>query len=173
MRWTPAAFEARYRRYLARRDAFSLARFLTERLTSAAMISYVLSERPRYQEAPPGPLLQRRYDFSLWDVDARRYPWVTRAFEQHLDNIRALRRMADEHGAELVLITAGIPDAGLHARLRAFLAREIPNHLDLAAPMAQAVGGRRTHYHHDPHWNALGNRLAAQIMHRYLRARGL
>jgi hypothetical protein len=172
-RHTPAAFEARYRRYLARQEAFSLTRFLTEHLTSAAMINHVLAERPRYHEAPPGPLLQRRYDFSLWDVDVRRYPWVIEAFEQHLDNIRALRGMADEHGAELVLITDGIPAQGLHGRLRAFLASEIPYHLDVAAPMAQGAGSRRTRYHHDPHWNALGNRLAAEIMHRYLRAHGL
>jgi hypothetical protein len=109
----------------------------------------------------------------LWHVDTRRYPWLLQALEQHLDNIRALRRLADEHGAELVLITDGIPAQGLHGRLRTFLASEIPHHLDVAAPMAQAAGNRRTRYHHDPHWNALGNRLAAEIMHRYLRARGL
>jgi hypothetical protein len=137
------------------------------------MISHILTERPRYQMAAPGPLLQRRYDFSLWDVDVARYPWVIEAFAQHLDNLRALRRMADEHGAELVLITAGIPNAGLHGRLRAFLDSEFPDHLDLTAPMAQAAQGRRIHYHHDPHWNALGNRLAAEIIHRHLRARGL
>jgi hypothetical protein len=39
--------------------------------------------------------------------------------------------------------------------------------------MAQAAQGRRTRYHHDPHWNALGNRLAAEIIHRYLRESGL
>jgi hypothetical protein len=172
-RHTPAEFEARYRRYLARRDAFSLTRFLTEHLTIAAMIGHVLTERPRYEAAPPGPILQHRYDFSLWHVDTRRYPWLLQALEQHLDNIRALRRLADEHGAELVLITDGIPAQGLHGRLRTFLASEIPHHLDVAAPMAQAAGNRRTRYHHDPHWNALGNRLAAEIMHRYLRVRGL
>ena len=172
-RHTPKEFETRYRRYLARRQAFSVTRFLTEHLTTAAMLNHVLAERPRYQEAPPGPLLQGRYDFALWDVDVARYPWVIEAFERHLDNIRALRRMAAEHGAELVLITAGIPTRGLHGRLRGFLESEIPYHFDLAEPMAQAAQGRRVHYHHDPHWNALGNRLAAEIIHRYLRAQGL
>ena len=72
-----------------------------------------------------------------------------------------------------MLITAGIPDQGLHRRLRAFLGSEMPYHLDLAEPMAEAAQGRRLHYHHDPHWNALGNRLAAEIIHRYLRQTGL
>jgi hypothetical protein len=173
VRHTPEEFERRYRRFLAREQAFSLTRLLTEHLTVAAMTSHVLTERPRYGAAPPGPVLEQRYDFSLWDVDPARYPWVLEAFEQHLENLRALRRMADEHDAALVLITDGIPDVGLHGRLRTFLAREIPYHLDLAEPMAQAAAGRRLRYHHDPHWNALGNRLAAQIIHRHLRERGL
>jgi hypothetical protein len=172
-RHTPEEFEARYRRFLARQEAFSLARFLTEHLTIAAMISHVVTERPSRDAVPAGPILERRYDFYLWNVDTARYPWVARAFEQHLDNLRALQQLAEAHGAALVLITDGIPDEGLHGRLRAFLAAEIPYHLDLAEPMAQAAQGRRTRYHHDPHWNALGNRLAAEIIHRYLRESGL
>jgi hypothetical protein len=39
--------------------------------------------------------------------------------------------------------------------------------------MAQAAQGRRIRYRHDPHWNALGNRLAAEIIHRYLVEAGL
>jgi hypothetical protein len=167
---TPEKFERRYRRFLARQEAFSLTRFLTEHLTIAAMINHVLTEQPRHEAGPAeGPILERRYDFPLWNVDRARYPWVVEAFEQHLDNLRALREMAEAHGAVLVLITDGIPDEGLHGRLRAFLAAEMPYHLDLAQPMAQAAQGRRIRYHHDPHWNALGNRLAAQIIHRYLR----
>jgi hypothetical protein len=81
--------------------------------------------------------------------------------------------MADEHGATLVLITDGIPDEGLHGRLREFLAREMPYHLDLAGAMARAAQGRRIRHHHDTHWNALGNRLAAEIIHQYLRETGL
>ena len=170
-RHTPEEFEARYRRYLARQQSFSLTRFLTEHLTIAAMTSHVLIERR--EAVPPAPILERRYDFSLWDVDTARYPWVMQAFERHLDNLRALRRMAEEHGSVLVLITAGIPENGLHARLRQFLEAEMPYHLDLASPMAQAAKGQSLHYHHDPHWNALGNRLAAEVIHRYLRENGL
>jgi hypothetical protein len=169
IRYTPEEFVAKYRRYLARRDAFSLTRFLTEHLITAAMISDALA-----QAAPAtGPILEGRYDFSLWNVDTARFPWVVQAFERHLDNIRALRRLADEQGAALVLITDGIPDQGLHARLGAFLDAELPYHLDVAGPMARAAQGRRLRYHHDSHWNPLGNRLAAEIIHRYLSERGL
>jgi hypothetical protein len=173
-RHTPEEFLSRYRRFLARQETFGLARFLTGHLTIAAMIDQVLSEQPRRQAAPAeDPVLEQRYDFFLWNVDTARYPWVAEAFERHLDNLRALQAMADEQGAVLVLITDGIPQEGLHGRLRAFLASEIPYHLDLAEPMAQAAQGRRIRHHHDPHWNALGNRLAAGIIHRYLIEAGL
>jgi hypothetical protein len=173
IRHTPEDFEQKYRRFLASQNTFSLTRFLTSHLTTAAMISYALTERPPHQAAPAGPVLERRYDFFLWNADTARYPWVVEAFEQHLDNIRALHRMAKEHGAELVLITDRIPDQGLHRRLREFLAREVPHHLDVAEPMAQVAQGRRIRYHYDTHWNALGNRLAAEIIHQYLREVGL
>jgi hypothetical protein len=169
IRHTPEEFERKYRRFVASQNEFSLTRFLTSHLTTAAIIRYVLTEQLPHKTA----ILERRYDFFLWNVDTTLYPWVVEAFEQHLDNIRALRRMADDHGAELVLITDGIPDQGLHGRLREFLAREIPYHLDVAEPMAQAAQGRRIRYHHDTHWNALGNRLAAEIIDQYLREAGL
>ena len=173
-RHTRAEFEGRYRRYLARQQTFSLTRFLLEHLTIAAMIDHVLSDAPQRAAATiERPILERRYDISLWNLDPERSPWVARAVEQHLDNLRALREMAEAHGAVLVLITDGIPGEGLHGRLRDFLAAEMPYHLDVAAPMAEAAQGRRVRYHHDPHWNALGNRLAAEIIHRYLREAGL
>jgi hypothetical protein len=171
VRHAPEEFESRYRRFLVHQKAFSLARFLTEHLTIAAMTSHILTEQR--EATPPGPILERRYDFSLWNVDPARYPWVLEAIEQHLDNLWGLREMADEYGAALVLITHGIPDQGLHGKLRTFLASGMPYHLDVAQPMAQAAQGRRIRYHHDPHWNALGNRLAAEIIHRYLREHGL
>jgi hypothetical protein len=173
-RHAPEEFERRYRRFVARQEAFSLSRFLTEHLTLAAMVNHVLSDAPQRDAATiESPILESRYDISLWNLDPERSPWVVRAFEQHLDSIRALRRMAEDQGAVLVLITDGIPHEGLHGRLRAFLAAEIPYHLDIAEPMAEAAQGRRIRYHHDPHWNALGNRLAAEIIHRYLREAGL
>jgi hypothetical protein len=138
------------------------------------VIDHVLSDAPQRNPATiESATLERRYDISLWNLDPERTPWVVQAFEKQLDNIRALRRMAEDQDAVLVLITDGIPHEGLHGRLREFLATEIPHHLDVARPMAEAAQGRRIRYHHDPHWNALGNRLAAEIIHRYLREAGL
>ena len=153
--------------------ALRAAYLLSLRETPAAIVGEIFREPPWRGPAPAGPILKARYDFFLWNADPARYPWVVQAFEQHLDNIRSLRRMAEEQGAALVLITAGIPDQGLHRKLRAFLDSEMPYHLDLAEPMARAAQGQRVHYYHDPHWNALGNRLAAEIIDRYLRERGL
>jgi hypothetical protein len=171
---TPDEIEATYRRYLEDREAFSLPDYLTERLTAVATLRYLLATLYYNHIAPEhGPILERPSQVFLWNVDTARYPWVVEAFEEHLDNIRALRRMADEHGAELVLITDGIPDEGLYSRLRAFIDAEIPYHIDVAEPMAQAAQGQRVRYHHDEHWNPLGNRLAGEIIHRYLVEAGL
>jgi hypothetical protein len=173
-RHTPEAFERKYRHYVQQQQTFDATRLVTQRLTTAAMISHVLNGRPQRDKAPAdGPLLERRYDFSLWNVDPARYPWILQAIEQHLDNLRGLKRLAEEQGARLVLITNGIPDVGSHRRLSAFLDAEIPYHLDVAAPIAEAARGQRVTYHHDSHWNALGNRLAAEIIHRYLQDQGL
>jgi len=173
IRHEPEAFEQRYRRYVARRQALDLERFLVEHLTIAAMISYI-AEAPRTEEAPAsGPILRSRGEFSLWRADRDRHPWLIEAIEGHLDNIRALQRLADEQGATLVLITDGIGATGLHDPLSAFLAAAIPYHLDVAEPMAAAAQGRPTRYRFDPHWNQLGNRLAGEIIHQYLGEQGL
>lgn len=173
-RHTPEAFEQKYRRYALRQAGFSLSRTMTRHLTIAALISHLFTERPPVPTAPAdGSILDRRDDFSLWKVDPATYPWIEQAFEEHVRNIRALQRLADEHGAALVLIADGIPDTGLHARLRAILEHEMPYFIDLAGPMAKAAQGQRVTWHHDGHWNALGNRLAAKALHRYLQDAGL
>jgi hypothetical protein len=173
-RYTPEEFEQKYQRYLRRQAQFRLTRTLIENLTTAALINHVLTEGPGREAAPAdGPILERRYDFSLWNVDPARYPWINQALEGHLDNLRALKRLAEDNGAALVLIANGIPDAGLHARLRAFFAEEMPYYVDLAEPIARAAKGQRVTWHHDDHWNALGNRLAAEALHEYLKDAGL
>ena len=173
VRHTREAFERKYSRYVKRRDAFDLRRFLVEHLTIAAMISHAF-EAPRNQHASAqGPTLERRYDFSLWNVDPARFPWIDQAVADHLDNLRQLRWLASEMGAELVLITDGLPNQGLHQRLLDFLADEIPHHVDVREATERAAEGRRIRHHHDTHWNQLGNRLAADVLDRYLRESGL
>jgi hypothetical protein len=165
--------EAEHRRYVQEQEAFSLIRFLTEHLTTAAMLRHAFDEIDAYVTREDGPILTKPAEVYLWRVDAARYPWVVAAFEEHLDNIRALRRMAEEHGAELVLITDGLPRTELHGRLRAFFEAEFPYYIDVFEPIEQAAQGQRTKYHHDGHWNPLGNRLAGKIIHRYLVEAGL
>ena len=170
---TPEAFERRYRRFLARQEAFSLARFLTEHLTIAAMIGHVLTERLATRRPPA-----RSWSDATTSPCGTSTPRATRgwfeAFEQHLDNIRALRRDGRDARRDAGPDHRRYPGPGVARRgFGQFLASEIPYHLDVAGPMAQAAHGRRTRYHHDPHWNALGNRLAAEIIHRYLREAGL
>ena len=173
IRLTRAEAEAKYRQYLQEQETFSLTRCLTEHLTTAAILREAFERVYAYATRDHGPILTEPTQVYLWRVDTARYPWVVQAFEEHLDNIRALRRMAEEHGAELVLITDDLPDQDLHSRLWAFLDSEIPYHIDLAEPMAQAAQGQPTRYQHDGHWNALGNRLAGEIIHRYLVEAGL
>jgi hypothetical protein len=170
---TRAEVEAKYHEYRQEQESFSLTRYLTEHLTTAAMLREALERVHAYATRDHGPILTEPTQVYLWRVDTARYPWVVEAFEEHLDNIRALRQMAEEQGAELILITDELPDQGLHSRFREFLDREIPHHIDLTEPMARAAQGQPTRYHHDGHWNVLGNRLAGEIIHRYLVDAGL
>jgi hypothetical protein len=172
-RYSPEELELRFERYIRKQSSFS--NILLGHSVAAATLDHVLA-RLREQwtvPEPPGPLLRWRYQFSLWDVDPGRYPWVERAFEEHLESIRALRRTAEAHGAAFVLIANGIPETGLHGKLRRFLTTEMPHFRDIAPVIEQAAGGRRLDYLHDRHWNALGNRLAAEAIYRYLVEEGL
>jgi hypothetical protein len=168
VRYTPEELERRYQASVRKRGSFSS--FLLAHSVAAATVDDALTTlRERWSgPAPTGPLLRWRYQFSLWDVDPKRYPWIEQAFQDHVENIRALRRMAEAHGAELVFIANGIPASGLHGELRSMLESELPHFYDVAASIEQAAQGRRVRYHHDRHWNALGNRLAAEAIHRYL-----
>jgi hypothetical protein len=167
-RHSPEELESKYRRLVERQG--NLMSILLGHSVAAATLDHALARlRQRWTvPEPPGPLLRHRYEFSLWEVDRTRYPWLEQAFEAHIDNIVALKRMAETHGAQLVLITNGLPEFGLQGRLREILARELPYVRDVAAEIEEAANGRRTRYHHDRHWNALGNRLAAEAIYRYL-----
>ena len=170
---TRAEVEAEYRQYLQEQEAFGLTRYFIEHLTTAAMLRQAFDEVHAYVTREDGPILTEPAEVYLWTVDAARYPWVVEALEEHLDNVRALRRMAEEQGAELVLITDNLPNTDLHVRLREFLEEEIPYYIDVTEPIERAAQGHRTTYHHDGHWNALGNRLAGETLHRYLVDAGL
>lgn len=163
-RYTRAELERKYQRYLIKQRSWPV--WLQQHSALAATLELALSgeiERDR-----PVAELRWRYQFYLWHLDPAAYPWLEQALLDHLENIRALRRLAESHGAELVLIANGIPDHSLHRRLRDALARELPHFHDVAPAIEQAAAGSRIRYHHDHHWNALGNRLAAEAIHRHL-----
>jgi hypothetical protein len=172
-RLSPAELERKYRRFLTSEAG------LASRLRAHSVVAATYEEaRARLDErwnppAPPGPLLRHRYEFPLWEVDPARYPWLEQAFAAHAANILALKRLAEAHGAELVLITNGLPARGLQGRLRDLLARELPHVHDVAPAIEATAAGRRIHYHYDRHWNALGNRLAGEEIFRYLTDAGL
>jgi hypothetical protein len=172
-RHTPEELERRYQQAIRRQGSFSSI-LLAHSVAAATLDDGLTTLRERWAvPEPPGPLLRGRYPFFLWDVDPVRYPWIERAFEDHVESIRALERMAEAHDAELVLIGNGIPERGLHGRLRRILSAELAHFHDIAESIEQAAQGDRTHYHHDRHWNALGNHLAAKAIYRYLTDAGL
>jgi hypothetical protein len=168
---TQEEFEQRHRQYIADREAFSLTNYLTEHLTTFAMLRHYLERRSDTRTL--GPILDTANEDPLWQIDTELYPWVLEAYEDHLEALRALKRLASDYGAELVMITDGIPEEGLRGQLREFMAAEFPYHLDVAELMAEAAQGRRIRYHHDSHWNELGNRLAGEIIYQYLSEAGL
>lgn len=173
VRQSPEELERKYQRFIERQAGFG--NLLLEHSVAAAMVDHALSRLRDNQAVPEpvGPVLRQRYEFSLWDADPARYPWLEQAFAAHLDNILALRDLAVDHGAELVLITNDLPEQGLRGRLRAILERELTYVYDVAGVVEAAAAGRRTRYHHDRHWNALGNRLAGEAIFRYLTEVGL
>jgi hypothetical protein len=174
VRYTREEFEANYRQYLRDREAFSPIRFLRANLATVATFLHY-SERLLLRFAPRehGPILETAGDVPLWRVDTERYPWVLEAYEQHLDVLRSLHPFAADYDAELVFITDDIPADGLRTQLREFVAAEFPYHVDVGPPMQERAQGRAIRYLHDSHWNALGNRLAGEIIHEYLTEAGL
>jgi hypothetical protein len=115
-----------------------------------------------------GPLLKGRYEFYLWDADVERYPWVKKAFREHVKSLLAFRRMAEDYGAKFVLIVHNIPNQGLHGELRTVLWRELPYVYDVGPFISRGAQGRPSKYRFNNHWNKLGNRLATEGIYEYL-----
>jgi hypothetical protein len=123
---------------------------------------------------------------------ADRYLWLEGAWTTHLDNLRNLRRLALDLGAELVVVV--IPSREQvydflrpqdktaqweqpNSRLRAFLGAERIRSLDLLEELrARARQTRRReldlesdlYWRYDPHLNVAGNRVAGLLVSRYL-----
>lgn len=116
-RYPPDELERRYERYVRRQGGFASMLFANSVVAAMLDHTFATLSDSRAAATPPGPLLRGRYQFSLWDVDPERYPWVEQAFAAHV---------AETRGAGFVLIANGIPERGLQGRLREVLARELP-----------------------------------------------
>jgi hypothetical protein len=120
----------------------------------------------------PGPILQSRYGFYLWNVDTDTYPWVLSALEEHFSHVMAMKELADHYNAPFILFSTYLEDSGLKGSFRARLAGELPYYLNVWDTIMEAADGRRAGWRYNGHWNILGNRLAAEAMYRYLREAG-
>ena len=174
VRYSRAEVEANYRAYLQERDAFDPIRFLRENLTTAATFLHVLEGLAmRIAPAGHGAVLDAAASPLCGGSTRNAIRGCVEAYEEHLETLRSLHELAAQYDAELVLITDDIENEGLRADLRQFVAAEFPHHVDVGPPMAERAEGRRIRYQHDSHWNALGNRLAGEIVHEYLNEAGL
>ena len=174
-RLTREEFETKYRQLRREYETFDLVRHLRTNLTTVATFLHYC-ERLALRILGPSdhsPILEHSSEVPLWRVDTDRYPWVLEAYEEHLQTLRSLHDLAADYDAELVFITDKIPSDGLRTQLREFVSAEFPYHVDVGPPMQERAQGRRVRYHHNSHWNALGNRLAGEIIHEYLSEAGL
>jgi hypothetical protein len=176
-RYTHAELEARYDQYLSRHEQYSwkgkAAHFLKQH---SALTAFLIKERAKLQlrstdfsaPAAPGPLLKSRYGFFLWDVDTDEYPWVLDAFHSHVNNIFKLQKLAEQHEAKFILFSTYLPNNGLKGKLRKILTDELPYYMNVGDAVMNQSNGKRTGWYYNGHWNILGNRLAAEAMHRYI-----
>ena len=179
-RYTRKELEARYEQYLADKSAVSIKGKLVNALKHNSVLVTMLLKtlydiRQVHDSAPvsPGSLLTARYGFYLWQVDAGTYPWVLGALEEHAGHIMALKTLADRYDADFVLFSSSMSESGLKGRLRKQLAKELPYYLSVGEKVIDSSHGRRTSWRYNGHWNILGNRLAADVMYRYLQDAGL
>jgi hypothetical protein len=143
---------------------------------------------------PPSPslIVQRRAAEVFHPVEGS--VWLRDAWRLHLDNLKQLKRAADEHNAKLLMVIIPTveqvyeylrPAGGREAlsweypntRLRQFFEKEGISFLDLLPEFRRyanlqpkpALNPREDLYWpHDPHLNVKGNQLAALLISRYM-----
>lgn len=123
---------------------------------------------------------------------ADRYPWLEGAWTAHLDNLRDLRRVARQLGAQLLVVVFPSREQVYdflrprdktaqweqpNSRLRAFFEAEQIRSLDLLEELrARARQTKRQeldpesdlYWRYDPHLNVVGNRVTGLLVSRYL-----
>jgi hypothetical protein len=123
-----------------------------------------------------GSLLSSRYAVDFWDLDFDAHPWVRGAIEDHLQAFREFRRMAAGYGTRLILFEARAGETEPTPHRREFshrLRTELEWVHSITLERMGVASATDIRHRFDDHWNENGNRLAAKVMHEYLRAAGL
>jgi hypothetical protein len=169
IRYSRPELEVRYKEFrMNQRSWFNLLRHHSV-IVSLSAYAFDVVGRRMSRTGVVGPFLKSKYEFWLWQVDARKYPWVEEAFISHANNILAFRDMAKDYGAKFILFSNKPWQGEMGQRLRDMLADELEYYHDLTENANDADEGRNVQYRFDSHLNALGHRLAAEAMYQYLR----
>lgn len=144
-----------------------LERFLREAPHGSRLVSVVMEPADKADES---------YRELLYARDG--FPWLERAWQKHFQNLRDLRRLADEHGAALVIVLLptreqvySSPRAGEslanHERILEFLRQERIPFVDILGPfrdVSRRASGREGNmvplfWRSDSHTGPVGDRL--------------
>jgi len=120
------------------------------------------------------------------------YPWIKKGWDMHFENFRAFKRLADEQGANLLVVMIpsqhevyfpellrenGIDLAAPGKKLREFFEKEgisCPDLLPLFCHYAKQERNqvldhdKDLYLRQDGHWSIKGNHLAALLVARYI-----
>jgi len=169
MRYSRTELEERYEEFkVDQRNWFNRLRRQSAIVALSAYAFEVAKRRAR-RAGELGPFLKTHYEFWLWQVDAKKFPWVEKAFISHANHILSFRNMATDYGAKFILFSNKPWQREMGQRLRDTLAVQLEYYNDLTQSVHEAAEGRSVQYRYDSHWNALGHRLAAEAMYQYLR----
>ena len=96
------------------------------------------------------------------------YPWVLQELDRHIENILALKDLADSYDARFVLFSTRLAGNGLMEAFWSKLDAEVPHFLGVSEEIIRAAGDRPVGWPYNSYWNFMGNRLAADVMYHYL-----
>jgi len=181
-RLAPQELSARYEEATAVEEQSALHRWVGKKSITLALLrqaSRSLAEETPEQANPRAAarksgILETRNQFPLIAVSGNNAPWLVGAFDEHLNDIRALRQETEEMGARFVVLSVNLfRTSDFHSRVADMFETEMPYFMNVGPHVREAADGRRTTWRYDPHWNRLGNRLAGEGIHRYLEENGL
>lgn len=130
-------------------------------------------------------------------LSPQKYSWLAAAWDDHLQNLKEIKGLADQHGSKLLVVL--IPSKEqvyeflrpafpyvdwrfANGRLKTFFTRESIDCVDLTpifvayadhTPRRGLDGARDLYWEKDSHWNPKGNRLAGLAVAKEVVARPL